>query len=94
VSDPGEIVQVECLTCGHHFEDIAVAVDQHGGWCPRCDAPAGRILSPVCPLCGAAPLLVLGVYSQAFCPTEDCAVLTWNPREDAGQIGRGHIIDL
>jgi hypothetical protein len=37
-----EIVQIACQWCGNFFEDYNAAYEQHGGWCPYCDAPAGR----------------------------------------------------
>ena len=52
------------------------------------------IKTPMCPLCGAGPLIVLGNVSQAFCPTPTCKVITWNPREGVDQIAEGTFIDL
>lgn len=37
------------------------------------------VLTPDCPLCGQPPLLVLGDATQAWCGTENCRTLTWNP---------------
>lgn len=39
------------------------------------------IPTPDCPLCGQPPYMVMGGGTQAFCFTDDCPVLTWNPAE-------------
>lgn len=41
-----------------------------------------------CPLCGAAPLagIVLGAGRQAFCPSPDCAVMTWDPTKTLAEL--------
>ena len=36
---------------------------------------------PCCPLCGQPPLMVMGGWTQAFCGSDDCEALTWNPQE-------------
>jgi hypothetical protein len=33
-----DLVEADCPLHGP-FEDIRAAVDQHGGWCPKCDGP-------------------------------------------------------
>ena len=38
-----------------------------------------RILTPLCPLCSEPPIMVLGGGTQAFCGSDDCVLLTWNP---------------
>lgn len=40
---------------------------------------AAEILTPRCPLCDSVPYMVMGGGTQAFCPTDDCLVLTWDP---------------
>lgn len=45
-ADPHETTISTCSR-GHVFEDLAVAVEQTGGWCPTCDAPAvGSVYEP------------------------------------------------
>jgi predicted Zn-ribbon and HTH transcriptional regulator len=36
------IVTADCERCGASFEDVQVAVREHGGWCPKCDQPSRR----------------------------------------------------
>ena len=38
------------------------------------------VKQPTCPRCGHLPFRVLGLDSQAFCGTNDCAQMTWDPR--------------
>jgi hypothetical protein len=38
-----------------------------------------EILTPCCPLCGEAPMMVFGGGSQAFCGNDDCVLLNWTP---------------
>lgn len=52
------------------------------------------IRTPACPLCGAFPAMVLGHASQAFCPTDDCQVFTWNPRLGPDQIADAAFLDI
>lgn len=37
------------------------------------------ILTPRCPVCDEEPMMVMGGGTQAFCGTDDCQVLTWDP---------------
>ena len=37
------------------------------------------LVRPCCPRCGELPRFVLGGGTQAFCFTDGCAVMTWNP---------------
>lgn len=37
--------------------------------------------TPVCPRCGQPPIMVLDEGRQAFCGTEGCAVMAWNPTQ-------------
>lgn len=37
-----------------------------------------RLLTPYCPLCSQAPVLVLGAGTQAFCGNDDCDVVCWD----------------
>lgn len=44
------------------------------------------VRSPTCPSCGAAPephLTSITWPAQAWCATDECAVLIWNPRASA-----------
>lgn len=36
---------------------------------------------PRCPLCGRLPAFILAGAVQAFCGTEGCDVVCWNPSE-------------
>lgn len=38
--DPHATAFAVCSHCGEPFEDLAVAIAENGGWCPRCDKPA------------------------------------------------------
>lgn len=38
-----------------------------------------QVLTPTCPLCGAAPPFIFPSFAQAFCPNEDCDVILWEP---------------
>lgn len=39
-----------------------------------------EILTPLCPLCGQPPMMVMGGGTQAFCGNDDgCTLLTWDP---------------
>jgi hypothetical protein len=51
------------------------------------------IRTPMCPLCGAGPFIVLGNVTQAFCPSNDCQVFTWNPQLGVDQIAEASFID-
>lgn len=35
-----EIGTAVCTHCDEVFEDLQVAIDENGGWCPYCDRPA------------------------------------------------------
>lgn len=37
--DPHAVGEAYCGRCRDYFEDLAVAIVAHGGWCPRCDRP-------------------------------------------------------
>jgi hypothetical protein len=43
------------------------------------------VLTPKCPDCGRVPELVLDDGHQAFCPTADCRVITWDTHLTAGE---------
>ena len=32
-----------------------------------------------CPACGEPPIWLFGGGTQAWCQTDDCPILTWNP---------------
>lgn len=38
-----------------------------------------RVQTPVCPLCDQLPTITLPGGEQAFCGTESCPVICWNP---------------
>ena len=40
---------------------------------------AGEPAGLTCPLCGEPPVWLLGGGRQAFCGSEDCKIVTWNP---------------
>ena len=37
------------------------------------------VLCPRCPLCGAEPPFIHPNFAQAFCPSEECDVILWEP---------------
>ena len=37
------------------------------------------VQTPRCPHCGQLPEMILADGHQAFCGTDDCRVLTWDP---------------
>jgi hypothetical protein len=41
------------------------------------------IKTPTCPECGQLPDLILADGHQAFCPTDDCWVITWDTHRTA-----------
>ncbi len=48
-----------------------------------------------CPGCGRPPIWVFGGGSQAWCGTDDCPILTWNPRLTLAELNAGaKMIDL
>lgn len=42
MTTPKDIAIVTCPR-GHTFEDFVSVIEDHGGWCPTCDAPVSRI---------------------------------------------------
>lgn len=40
MTDPHEVAEAWCEVCQAWFEDLKVAIEQSGGWCPRHDGPA------------------------------------------------------
>jgi len=44
-----------------------------------------EILTPDCPWCGEQPFMVMGGGTQAFCGTETCPCLTWDPSKSAAE---------
>ena len=49
----------------------------------------GEIKSPVCPMCGEPPVLVMGGWTQAFCGNDkSCPVFTWNPHDTPEEFRR------
>lgn len=41
-----------------------------------------EVRMPVCPGCGQPPEFLLGGGTQAFCGSEACRVVTWDPTSD------------
>lgn len=39
----------------------------------------GQPVGLKCPACGEPPLWLFGGGTQAWCGTDDCPILTWNP---------------
>jgi len=66
---------------------------EHEGAGPAASS-RGHAQRPVCPLCSAAPLVVFGGGTQAFCPSPTCTCVTWNPTLIDGGIGAAHHVDL
>ena len=75
--------------------------------CLTCSAPAGEPCRgfgtcearlPVglkCPNCGEDPVWVFGDGTQAWCWTDDCPVLTWNPTLSRAELAAdSKVIDL
>jgi hypothetical protein len=50
------------------------------------------VQTPVCPLCGEPPVMVL--TSQSFCGNEGCRVFVWNQYEGLDQLDDAQVIDL
>ncbi len=42
--------------------------------------------TPLCPLCSQLPYAVLGGGTQAFCATDDCKVITWDPTKPVDEL--------
>ena len=48
-----------------------------------------------CPACGEPPLWLMGGGSQAWCGTDDCPILTWNPVKTRAELAADlKVIDL
>jgi len=48
-----------------------------------------------CPGCGEPPVFLFGGGTQAWCGTDDCPILTWNPALTLAQLNAGgKVIDL
>lgn len=39
-----------------------------------------------CPGCGEDPVFLFGGGTQAFCGTDDCPILTWNPTKTLAEL--------
>jgi hypothetical protein len=39
-----------------------------------------------CPGCGEPPLWLMGDGTQAWCGTDDCPILTWNPSKTLAEL--------
>jgi hypothetical protein len=42
-------------------------------------------LTPDCPWCGEAPYMVMGGGTQAFCGSDNCPCLTWDPSKSKAE---------
>ena len=52
-------------------------------------------LTPHCPWCGQPPYMVMGGGTQAFCGTDDCNCLTWDPSKSAAENRRNvNVVNL
>jgi hypothetical protein len=48
-----------------------------------------------CPGCGEVPLWLFGGGTQAWCGTDDCPILTWNPTKTLAELNAdSKVIDL
>lgn len=48
-----------------------------------------------CPFCGEPPVYLLGGGTQAFCGTDDCPVVTWDPTKTRAELAADmQMIDL
>ena len=44
-----------------------------------------EVLTPDCPWCGQPPVMVMGGGTQAFCGTDTCPCLTWDPSKSGAE---------
>ena len=57
----------------------------------RIDGPVGLN----CPWCGEPPVMLFGGGTQAFCGTDDCACLTWDPAKTLAELNAdARVVDL
>jgi hypothetical protein len=61
------------MATSYHPDDIA---NRYCGWCR---VFAGDPVGLRCPLCSELPRWLLGGGTQAFCPTDNCQIVTWDP---------------
>jgi len=54
-------------------------VPKLGGYRWEMDTNAPRYRCLTCPMCGEPPLLLIPSITPWFCPSDDCAVLCWDP---------------
>lgn len=48
-----------------------------------------------CPACGEPPVWLMGGGTQAWCQTDDCPILTWNPTKTLAELNAdSKVIDL
>jgi hypothetical protein len=48
-----------------------------------------------CPSCGEPPLWLMGGGTQAWCQTDDCPILTWDPQKTLAELNAdSKVIDL
>jgi hypothetical protein len=50
---------------------------------------SGEPVGLKCPGCGEPPLYLLGGGTQAFCGTDDCPWLTWDPTKTLAELNAG-----
>ena len=62
-----------CEAVSYHPDDI------RNRYCGRCHLFAGDPAGLLCPLCSQPPIWLLGGGTQAFCGTDSCKIVTWNP---------------
>jgi hypothetical protein len=62
-----------CQAVSAHPDDVA------NRYCGACHIFTGDLAGLLCPLCRQPPMWLLGGGTQAFCGTEDCKAVTWNP---------------
>jgi hypothetical protein len=74
--DAGGFTCPRCRRTSHHPDDV------REGYCGACHDWTRQLvvyLTPGCPLCGHAPVIVLPGGEQAFCGTANCDVISWDP---------------
>ena len=48
-----------------------------------------------CPGCGEPPVFLFGGGTQAWCGTDDCPILTWNPEKTLAELNADvQVVDL
>lgn len=47
---------------------------------------AGQPVGMKCPGCGEPPVVLFGGGTQAWCGTDDCPILTWDPTKTLAEL--------